>query len=54
MSVKAKIEAVIYATEEPVTIGQLASLLKDPVLAELETEEATLKASLESLTDDAS
>ncbi len=53
MSVKAKIEAVIYATEEPVTIGQLASLLKDPVLAELETEEATLKASLESLTDDA-
>jgi len=53
MSVKAKIEAVIYATEEPVTIGQLASLLKDPVLAELGTEEATLKVSLESPTDDA-
>jgi segregation and condensation protein B len=53
MSVKAKIEAVIYATEEPVTIGQLASLLKDPVLAELATEEAALKASPESPTDDA-
>ena len=35
MSVKAKVEAVIYATEEPVTLNQLASLLKDEVLAEL-------------------
>ena len=35
MSVKAKVEAVIYATEEPVTLNQLASLLKDEALAEL-------------------
>jgi segregation and condensation protein B len=35
MSVKAKVEAIIYATEEPVTLNQLASLLKDAALAEL-------------------
>ena len=39
MSVKAKIEAIIYATEEPVTLSQLTSLLKDNVLAELRAEE---------------
>jgi segregation and condensation protein B len=39
MSVKAKIEAIIYATEEPVTSNQLAVLLKDSVLAELRAEE---------------
>src|SRR5215469_4689542 len=39
MSIKAKVEAVIYATEEPVTLNQLASLLKDEVLAELRVSE---------------
>ena len=39
MSVKAKVEAIIYATEEPVTLNQLASLLRDTVLAELRAEE---------------
>ena len=39
MSVKAKLEAVIYATEEPVTLNQLATLLKDAVLEELRAEE---------------
>jgi len=39
MSVKAKVEAVIYATEEPVTLNQLASLLKDEVLAALRAYE---------------
>jgi segregation and condensation protein B len=39
MSVKAKVEAIIYATEEPVTISQLASLLREAVLAELLAEE---------------
>lgn len=39
MSVKAKVEAIIYATEEPVAISQLASLLREPVLAELRAEE---------------
>ena len=39
MSLKAKLEAIIYATEEPVTLNELASLLKDAVLAELSAEE---------------
>ena len=29
MSLKAKVEAIIYATEEPVTLNELASLLKE-------------------------
>ena len=39
MSVKAKVEAIIYATEEPVTLSQLASLLRDAALAELRAED---------------
>lgn len=39
MSVKAKLEAIIYATEEPVTLNQLAALLKDAALEELRAEE---------------
>ena len=39
MSLKAKVEAIIYATEEPVTLDQLASLLRDEVLTELRAEE---------------
>jgi len=37
MSLKAKIEAIVYATEEPVTLDQLAILLRDAVLAELQS-----------------
>jgi segregation and condensation protein B len=35
MSLKAKVEAIIYAAEEPVTLEQISLLLKDVVLAEL-------------------
>lgn len=34
MSLKAKIEAVIYAAEEPVTLAQLAGLFGDEALEE--------------------
>ena len=37
MSLKAKLEAIIYATEEPVTLDQLVALLGDAVLAEQAT-----------------
>jgi segregation and condensation protein B len=37
MSLKAKIEAVIYASEEPVTLAQLVSLLSEEAQAELDT-----------------
>jgi segregation and condensation protein B len=34
MSLKAKIEAIIYAAEEPITVEQISSLVKDLVVAE--------------------
>src|SRR5260370_15275728 len=33
MSIKAKLEALIYAAEEPITPDQMAALLKDDLLA---------------------
>ncbi len=44
MSVKAKLEAIIYAAEEPVTLEQLVSLLGEAVLGELRSEEAAADA----------
>ena len=43
MGLKAKVEAIIYAAEEPITVEQIAALLKDIVLA----EEVTAKESAE-------
>jgi segregation and condensation protein B len=37
MSIKAKIEAVIYAADEPVTLAQLAVIFGDEVLADVPT-----------------
>jgi segregation and condensation protein B len=51
MSSRAKVEAIIYATEEPVTLNQLASLLKDAVLAELRAEEEARLALNETVSD---
>ena len=34
MAIKAEIEAIVYAAEEPVTVDQMALVLKDSVLAE--------------------
>jgi len=53
MSLKAKVEAIIYATEEPVTLNELALLLKDAVLAELQAEEAARLALNETISDGA-
>jgi segregation and condensation protein B len=44
MSLKAKIEAVIYASEEPVTLAQLAGLLGHEAQAELDHLEASQHA----------
>ena len=33
MSIKAKLEALIYAAEDPITLDQMAALLKDDLLA---------------------
>lgn len=44
MSIKAKLEALIYAAEEPITIDQLAALLREDLLAlkSLPTEQLEL------------
>src|ERR1700754_4795775 len=44
MSLKAKIEAVIYASEEPVTLAQLAGLLGHEAQAELDHQDSAQHA----------
>ena len=45
MSLKAKIEAVVYAAETPVTLEQIFQLVKESVVAEQEgLDEAGAKA----------
>jgi segregation and condensation protein B len=44
MSLKAKIEAVIYASEEPVTLAQLTSLLGEEAEAELAAQQSAQAA----------
>jgi segregation and condensation protein B len=51
MSLKAKLEAIIYATEEPVTLNELATLLKDAVLADMRAEEEARLALNETVSD---
>jgi len=51
MSLKAKLEAIIYATEEPVTLNELASLLKEAVLADMRAAEEARLAQNEILFD---
>jgi segregation and condensation protein B len=54
MSLKAKIEAIVYAAEMPVTLEQIFQLVKPSVLAEQEVDEAEarlrVRAALEELT----
>lgn len=62
MSLKAQIEAIIYATEEPITLDQLSALLKDQVPQPEPVEgeaapapvdaKAAVRAALEELTAD--
>jgi segregation and condensation protein B len=44
MSIKSQLEALIYATEEPITIDQMAALLKEDLLALKNAPEAVLEA----------
>ena len=47
MSIKAKLEAIIYAAEEPITLDQMAALLKDDLLALKTAMPATSEATTE-------
>jgi len=40
MGLKGKVEAIIYAAEEPITLEQISLLMKDAVLQELSAEQA--------------
>ncbi len=51
MSLKAKLEAIIYATEEPVTLNELALLLKDAVVSELRAEDEARLALNETISE---
>ena len=53
MSLKAKIEAVIYASEEPVTLAQLAGLLGQEAQAELDHLESAQQSLALAETDEA-
>ncbi len=52
MSLKAKLEAVIYAAEEPVTLAQLAVLFSTDAL-ESKSEQETASASVSTETQEA-
>jgi segregation and condensation protein B len=44
MSLKAKLEAIIYAAETPITLDQLTQLVKEPVALEAASDEADAKS----------
>jgi segregation and condensation protein B len=55
MSLKAKLEAIIYAAETPITLNHIVELLKESALAEGATEEEVkshVRVALEELIDD--
>ncbi len=54
MSLKAKLEAVIYAVEEPVTLAQLAGLFADDALEWKAEQEAAAQAEEQAASEDAS
>jgi segregation and condensation protein B len=49
MSLKAKIEAIIYAAEDPVSVEQMASALKDSLAQEAGDPKAAVRAAVEEL-----
>jgi segregation and condensation protein B len=48
MSLKAQLEAIIYAAETPITLEQIVHLVKDTVIADGTTDEAEIKSRVRS------
>lgn len=48
MSLKAQLEAIIYAAETPITLEQMTQLVKDTVIAEGTSDEAEIKSRVRS------
>jgi segregation and condensation protein B len=44
MNLKAKLEAIIYAAEMPVTLDNIVQLVKEPIIAEAAADETEVKA----------
>ncbi|PYX47915.1 MAG: hypothetical protein DMG79_13055, partial [Acidobacteria bacterium] len=44
MSLKAQLEAIIYAAETPITLEQMTQLVKETVIAEGAADEAEMKS----------
>ncbi len=44
MSLKAQLEAIVYAAETPITVEQMAALVQDSIIAEGVPDEAEIKA----------
>ena len=52
MSLKAKLEAIIYAAEEPVTIEQIVSVLQDEISANLGSQSSEAPPSVDAIESD--
>jgi segregation and condensation protein B len=48
MSLKAQLEAIVYATETPITLEQMTALVKDTVIADGVTEDSDIKSRVRS------
>jgi len=48
MSLKAQLEAIIYATETPITLDQMTALVKESIVAEGVSDEAEIKSRVRS------
>src|SRR6478672_3769919 len=48
MSLKAQLEAIIYAAETPITLEQMTALVKDSIVAEGVSDEAEIKSRVRS------
>lgn len=52
MSLKAQLEAIIYATETPITLEQITALVKETVAAEGVSDEAQIKSRVRSVLEE--
>jgi segregation and condensation protein B len=52
MSLRAQLEAIIYAAETPITVEQMTALVKDTVVAEGTSSDAEIKARVRSCLDE--
>ena len=48
MSLKAQLEAIIYATETPITLEQMTALVKESIVADGVSDEAEIKSRVRS------